>query len=88
MYFDLFFVKSLPWPVDIHDSKLYFHRNIFLLQYCVLKCLLSIEPKGDIFYTGLKGGSGDTNCTLAFPVVQYFILLLQIIDKPNLILNN
>jgi len=27
------FVKSLPWPLDIHGSKLSFYRNIFLSQY-------------------------------------------------------
>jgi len=23
-----FFVKSLPWPLNIHGSKIYFYRNI------------------------------------------------------------
>jgi len=30
-----FFVKSLPWPFDIHGAKLSFYRDIFLWQYCV-----------------------------------------------------
>jgi len=33
IYLDLFFVKSLPWPLDIHGSKMSFNRFIFLLQY-------------------------------------------------------
>jgi len=41
MYLDLiFFVKSLPWPLDIHGSKLSFYRNIFLSQYHVQKYLV------------------------------------------------
>ncbi len=28
------FVKSLPWPIEIHGSKLYFYHIIFLSQYC------------------------------------------------------
>jgi len=31
---DLWFFKSLPWPViEIHGSKIYFYLNIFLSQY-------------------------------------------------------
>jgi len=41
----IFFVKSLPWSLDIHGSKLSFHRNMFLLQYCVSKCFVWIRPK-------------------------------------------
>jgi len=38
------FVKSLPWLLDIHGSKISFYRKIFLLQYCASKCLLWIRP--------------------------------------------
>jgi hypothetical protein len=52
------FVKSLPWPLDIHGSKIYFYifisqylfiaisfyRNIFLSQYCASNCLVWIRP--------------------------------------------
>ena len=44
MYLELFIVKSLPWPIEIDGSKLYFYCNIFLLQYCVQKYLLGIGP--------------------------------------------
>jgi len=37
--------KSLPWPLDIHGSKISFYRNIFLSQYCASKCLVWIRPK-------------------------------------------
>jgi len=38
------FVKSLPWPLDIHDSKKYFYYIIFLSQYCASKFLVWIRP--------------------------------------------
>jgi hypothetical protein len=41
---DLWFVKRLPWPLDIHGSKLYFYRNIFLSQYRKQKYLMCIGP--------------------------------------------
>jgi len=50
-YLYLFFVyvpwffKGLPWPIEIHGTKIYFYRNIFLSQYCVRKCLVCISPK-------------------------------------------
>jgi len=28
VYLELIFVKSLPWPLDIHGIKLSFYRNI------------------------------------------------------------
>ncbi len=28
LYLDLWFVKSLPWPIEIDGSKLSFYRNI------------------------------------------------------------
>jgi len=36
IYFDLFFVKSLPWRLDIHGhgSKIYFYRNIVRENVC------------------------------------------------------
>jgi len=37
--------KSLPWPLDIHGSKISFYRNIFLSQYCASKRLVWIRPK-------------------------------------------
>jgi len=40
----LWFVKSLPWPLDIHGSELSFYRNIFLSQYRVQKCLVCNNP--------------------------------------------
>ena len=27
------FLKSLPWPIEIHGPKIYFYRNIFLSKY-------------------------------------------------------
>jgi len=39
------FLKSLPWPLDIYGSKIYFYRNIFLSQYCASKCLVWMRPK-------------------------------------------
>ncbi len=44
MFLDLFFVKSLPWPLAIHGSKLSFYRKIFLSQYRVQKYLVCIGP--------------------------------------------
>jgi len=32
-YLDLWFVKSLPWPIEIHGAKISFYRNIFISQY-------------------------------------------------------
>jgi len=40
----LWFVKSLPWPLDIRGSKLSFYRNIFLSQYRKQKYLVCIGP--------------------------------------------
>jgi len=40
----LWFVKSLPWPLDIRGSKLSFYRNIFLSQYREQKYLVCIGP--------------------------------------------
>jgi len=40
----LWFIKSLPWPLDIRGSKLSFYRNIFLSQYREQKYLLCIGP--------------------------------------------
>jgi len=42
MYLVLCFDKSLPWPVDIHGSKISFYRNIFLSQYREQKCLVCL----------------------------------------------
>ncbi len=42
----IFFCSSLPWPLNIHGSKIYFYFNIFLSQYCASKCLVWIRPKG------------------------------------------
>jgi len=39
-YLDLWFIKSLPWPIELHGAKISFYRNIFLSQYCVSKCLV------------------------------------------------
>jgi len=41
------FVKSLPWPIEIDGSELSFYRNIFLSQYCASKCLVCISPYVD-----------------------------------------
>ncbi len=49
IYLD-FFVKSLPWPLDIHGSKIFFYRNIFLSHYCAAKCLVWIRANKGPFY--------------------------------------
>jgi len=33
------FLKSLPWPLDIHGLKISFYRNIFLSQYLFIEIL-------------------------------------------------
>jgi hypothetical protein len=48
MYLDFFF-KCLPWPLDIHGSKLSFYRNIFLSQYREQKSLVCNGPKREAF---------------------------------------
>jgi len=44
LFFAGAFVKSLPWPLDIHGSKLSIYRNIFLSQYREQKYLVCIGP--------------------------------------------
>jgi len=38
-YLDLWFIKSLPWPIEINTSKIYFYLNSFLLQYIFIAIL-------------------------------------------------
>jgi len=40
---------SLRSLLEIHGSKIYFHRNIFSSQYCVPKCLVWIRPLEETF---------------------------------------
>jgi len=44
-YLDLWFVKSLPGPIEVDGSKLSFFRNVFLSQYREQKCLMWNGPK-------------------------------------------
>jgi len=40
------FLKSLPWLVNRNLClKIINYQNIFLLQYCVPKCLVCVGPK-------------------------------------------
>ncbi len=31
-YLDLWFVKSLPWPIEVNALKIYFYRNTIVRQ--------------------------------------------------------
>jgi len=54
-YLDLWFVKSLPWLViEIHGSKKYFYRNIFLSQYCAPKCLVWIRSNEHVLQSVIR----------------------------------
>ncbi len=41
----MWFIKGLPWPIEVYGSKWSFNRNIFLSQYREQKCLVSNDPK-------------------------------------------
>ncbi len=43
--FHLELTLALPRSIEINGTKISFHRNIFLSQYCVSKCHVWIRPK-------------------------------------------
>ncbi len=36
-YLDLWFVKSLPWPIEVNASKISFYRNLFFIAILCVK---------------------------------------------------
>jgi len=74
-----FFVKSLPWPLDIRSSKIYFYRNIFLSQYLFIAISFyrNIFTSQYLFITILRVKMSRVNKTMHTLLWKLFRSLLE-----------